>query len=198
MSVFSQYTNITMPNKINPEVLTEFQVNNYFDPSVVATAIPFSANFHIAEDHLDQIVNSCNQKAIYDVLFREKLKGERYSRSDAESFYKWACEGWTKRTYFAFIIVNKNKEIIGAIDIKSDNPEGAEIGYWLDGNSPGFMTNTVLGLIGKAKSAGYGSLYALIKPDNAKSSAVLQRAGFSEIGQVLKKGKPFKKLVIEF
>lgn len=186
-----------MSNKINSKTLTQFKVSNFFNHADLADVIPFSEDYEISRERLGRIAALCNQPDIYNILFKEKLGGKKYSLSDAEKFYKWACEGWAKQMYFVYIIINNNGEIIGAIDIKSDNPEGAEIGYWLDENSHGFMTNTVLALAEKAEVAGYKTLYALVNLENMKSGTVLKRAGFVEIGQVLKKGKTFNKFVIE-
>lgn len=117
------------------------------------------------------------------MLFREKLNGKEYSTKDARSFETWANTGWNEKSYFVFVIKNKKENIIGAIDIKSNEPNFGEIGYWMNKHYPGYMTNALAGLIKIARKAGYNTLLGYTKLKNDKSKGVLARNGFIHVGQ---------------
>jgi RimJ/RimL family protein N-acetyltransferase len=137
----------------------------------------------LSKNNIFEIIAICNQEDIYSLLFRDKLNGERYEEPNAQSFVAWANKGWQDGTYFVFIIKNQDDKVIGAIDIKSNNSDLAEIGYWASDNFPGFMTNAVSGLIEQAKNAGCHSFVAYTKLENNKSKGVLSRSGFDYVGQ---------------
>lgn len=137
-----------------------------------------------AEVDIEKIVSICNQEPVYGFLFREKLKGKEYQREQAESFIKWIVEGWQEQTHFAYLIRRDGGEIIGAVDIKSNYLERAEVGYWADGNYSGIMSNAVAKLVELAKAAGYKSLFATAKLDNQRSQNVLLRNGFVGEGEI--------------
>ena len=91
--------------------------------------------------------------------------------------------GWAQGQYFVFLSKDSEDHVVSAIDIKSDNLQDAEIGYWADKNKPGYVTNMLVGLVELAKHAGYKSLVAYTRKDNEKSQRVLLRAGFVEAGE---------------
>lgn len=138
------------------------------------------------EADIEKIAAVCNQKSVYDILFRDKFGGKEYDREKAVGFLNWAASGWKTQKYFVFLVRNSGGEIIGAVDIKSDDLEGGEIGYWADENNPGVMTNAVSRLAELAKNAGYKKLFALVLKENTKSQNVLGRNGFVWTGSVQK------------
>lgn len=149
----------------------------------------------ITEAELESIAAICSEDLIYDVLFKERLKGDPYLTENAKSFIAWAKEGWTKNEWFVFLIRDSKNNIVGAVDIKSANLENAEVGYWLSSKVTGVMANAVSALCSLAKSAGFKSLYGLTVLDNLKSQNVLIRAGFTNVGRVQEKGKDYLKFV---
>ncbi len=151
------------------------------------------STLELTDDDLETIVNICNEKLIYNRLFKERFNGEIYSLVHAERFSTWAREGWQRNEWFMFLIRNSEKRIIGAIDIKSAMMDEAEIGYWASSGSPGIMTNTAIELCHVAKEAGYLRLYALIARDNEKSIRVVLKAQFVQDGEVERDGKHYLK-----
>ncbi|MBU4209846.1 GNAT family N-acetyltransferase [Patescibacteria group bacterium] len=142
---------------------------------------------------LTKITQICNQPLVYNFLFKYKFKGRSYRINDAKKFIEWIVEGWTKQKWFVFFIRNSQNEIIGAIDIKSNNLELTEVGYWADYNHSGIITNATQTLIKLAKRVGYKKLYATTMPNNSRSQNVLTRNGFIRDGEMQKpSGMRFK------
>lgn len=159
--------------------------------------VPLDDNFFPA-NACDQIVKIVNQPLIYSLLFSEKLKGRAYNSQDAEGFLEWAQRGWREGSYFVFLILTPRQTIAGAIDIKSNNPESAEIGYWMSDEHPGVMTNAVKELVNSARQAGYRELFAWTRETNLKSAGVLRRAGFYEMEQqALRLNRFYKRFTID-
>lgn len=129
---------------------------------------------------INRIVACCSQELIYNFLFREKLKGQPYTKDQAVSFIKWAARGWQDQSWFVFIIRNSQNKLIGAIDLKSNNLDSSEMGYWADANESGIMSNAVTKLLALAKSAGYKNIYATTMLNNDRSQQVLIRNGFAQ------------------
>lgn len=138
------------------------------------------------------LVTICNQPLIYQRLFRNRLGGHPYSLAEAVGFRHWAQQGWRDRSWFVFLLRDSHDQIVGAMDIKSGNTEGAEIGYWASATSPGVMTNAVLQLCEVAREAGYRQLFALIAPDNGRSLGVVSRAGFVQTEDVTRGGTHYQ------
>lgn len=137
-------------------------------------------------NHVEKLTTICNQADIYQLF--KKLEGRPYSNEDALSFLKWIDEGWANQTHFVFLVTSSGGEIVAALDIKSENLEAAEIGYWCDQDHRGITSTAVLIMVEWAKEQGYQSLFA--KPINVRSACLLDRAGFtrrdcreSEFGQ---------------
>lgn len=136
----------------------------------------------LSEKDILSIQETCSQKEIYNILFKLRLQNKPYTLEDATSFAKYIQEGWMNSTHFVFLVRNIGNKIIGAIDIKSSDLNRAEVGYWADVNSRGFMTNALTEVCLIAKKAKYKKLFAEVRPDNYRSAAVLQRVGFIEVG----------------
>ena len=134
----------------------------------------------------DKIAKICNQPTVYDFLFKERLNGKKYQTKNAIKFVNWMIAGWQNQKWFVFLVRNTKNEIIGAIDIKSDNLESAEIGCWADENSPGIMTNVTLKLLDLASKSGFKELFAIIKPNNIRSQNVVTRSSFVCDGKISK------------
>jgi len=140
-----------------------------------------------------KIADICSEKLVYDVLFKERFNGRPYTKKDAEEFVSWAQDGWKKGEYFVFLVRNQSGEIVAAVDIKSNNIDSSEIGYWSSSETPGVATNAVVALCDVAKHAGFRKLYGLAIPDNEKSQGVLSRASFENNGPFEEEGKSYIK-----
>jgi RimJ/RimL family protein N-acetyltransferase len=140
------------------------------------------------EKDVQKVVVICNQKPVYNFLFRTKLNGKVYGEEQAKGFMKWMEEGWQKQEWFVFLIRNSNDEIIGAVDLKSNSMESCELGYWADANHNGLMSNAVARLMELARKAGYKELFATTMPNNERSQNVLIRNGFERRGEMEKPG----------
>ncbi|PIY18065.1 hypothetical protein COZ14_01225 [Candidatus Dojkabacteria bacterium CG_4_10_14_3_um_filter_Dojkabacteria_WS6_41_9] len=155
----------------------------HFQNGTSVQVYPLDNDFKITDGDISRIVSICNQKPIYNFLFAKRLKGEPYMDNSATGFIEWARTGWETGKYFVFLARDNEGKIVGAVDIKSDNVDGAEVGYWMDENSPGYMSNTVRGLVEHSRDVGFKKLIAFTLPNNDKSQRVLLRAGFNHIGQ---------------
>ena len=126
---------------------------------------------------LARIVSICNETKVYEWLFRGPLGGRPYEEANARDWLKWSREGWLSGTHFVFAVIDDQKCVVAACDIKSNDPV-AEIGYWASQRERGIMTNTVMAMCALAADAGFRELFARTKKENYKSQAVLRRAGF--------------------
>ncbi len=138
---------------------------------------------------LERVAQVCRHKIIYDRLFKERFKGEPYTKEKAKEFIDWGKEGWAKRRWFLFLVRNLRGQISCSVDIKSADLEGAKIGYWASDDSPGIVTSAVIQVCKIARKAGYKRLVALIASDNERSARVVGRAGFINAGVVEEEGK---------
>jgi RimJ/RimL family protein N-acetyltransferase len=145
----------------------------------------------ISEADLDRIAAVCSQPRIYEMLFRDLFGGRGYARKDAEAFRGMCYTGWGKRASYVFLLRDSPGRIVGVLDIKSNKPDGPEIGYWASADSPGYMTNAVAAMAELAKSAGYRSLTAMVRVANEKSQRLLERVGFARKERVVEDGVAF-------
>lgn len=129
---------------------------------------------------VENIVAICNEPGIYDVLFRKRCAGTPYTTDSALSFLQWAAKGWAEKAYFVFAVLDGQGNQIGAVDIKSANLDGAEVGYWASARHQGVMTPAVGVLCQLAKRAGYRALTALTDVSNLRSQKVLLNNGFAQ------------------
>src|SRR5687768_105517 len=81
-------------------------------------------------DRLAEIVRIANEPDIYSWLFNERLAGQPYPVEMAAQWLTWAADGWRDNTHFCFAVTDSTGAIAAACDIKSNNPEEAEVGYW--------------------------------------------------------------------
>ena len=125
-----------------------------------------------------EVVAICNEPLVYEWLFRERCRGEPYAAGQAVDWLLWMKDGWESNSHFGFVVADPQGRITAACDIKSADPEGAEVGYWASANHRGIMTNVVNEIIHCAWEAGYRSLKAGARHGNLRSRSVLQRAGF--------------------
>ncbi len=135
---------------------------------------------HADEKILRRIISVCNEPPIYEFIFRSILKGEPYAEANAKSFFDWSARGWREQKYFVFLTTDSRGEICGAADIKSNNQEKAEIGYWASGDHAGITSPAVGAMCDLAAKAGFESLFAFVKTSNPRSIAVLERNNFSK------------------
>lgn len=134
------------------------------------------------DEDVQRLVEICSQSEIYDMLFRWRMQGKPYTIENAQWFVNSLKQGWENNTHFIFIIRNVAGSIVGAMDIKSADTDRAEVGYWADRDSGGFVTNALIEMCNLAKNAGYKKLYAKVVVGNTKSENVLKRAGFEVSG----------------
>ena len=129
-------------------------------------------------DRLAEIVAICNEPEVYSWLFREVLSGLAYPPEKAMEWLSWASDGWRANNHFCFAVTDDSGAIVAACDIKSNDPDGAEIGYWASAHHRGVMTNSVDAMCQAARQAGFRSLMARVRHENSRSQAVLARVGF--------------------
>jgi RimJ/RimL family protein N-acetyltransferase len=132
-------------------------------------------------DDLETIATICNQPSVRQWVIDARVGAEHvYTMIDAAGFVAFAEAGWREGRYFVYVIRNAAGRIVGAIDIKSSDREGAEVGYWSDTEGEGgYMTNAISALGDVAREAGYKRLYARVAAGNKPSAAVLSRGGFT-------------------
>lgn len=132
----------------------------------------------LSESNLDQITAICNEPEIFNWLFSERCPDGVYKKSDAKSFLTWAHQGWEKGEYFVFFMLTPTGEIAGCIDIKENNLDKSEMGYWVSQYHKGLGTPATEVLCEVAKNAGFKKLFAGLKPENKRSEKVLIRNNF--------------------
>ena len=137
------------------------------------------ANMDPTPDQLQSIVEACSSEEIYKWLFKE-IFPQGYTLQNASDFIDWAREGWQRGNFFVFAIQSSNGEIAGAIDIKNEDLDGGEIGYWIHKDHSGLASNAVAAIKNIAKQAGYKRLFAQTKANNTRSENVLIKNSFIE------------------
>ncbi len=136
----------------------------------------------VSDDDIAELVRSCSETLVWRFLFRDRL-GRRYRAQDARDFVDWARRGWASGEHMVFLLRSPDGHIGACIDIGAmDASREALIGYWAGARHRGVMPNAVERLAALAKDTGYLKLVALVEPENERSSAVLERAGFSLLG----------------
>ncbi len=153
------------------------EINNFF------TNKPYFIR-DLADDSLYErliplIVKVCNEPRIFNRLFAKKfVKGATYRPINALEFLVYANRGWQKQEKFQFAIFNEDNDIVGTLELRSNDSKACEIGYWASENHRGIMSNAVIAIAKLAKSVGYEKLFLLIAPDNIASQKVAKNAGF--------------------
>ncbi len=172
-----------------------FTIENYKNRKTY-TARSLDESLEVDQVLLESIRKVCNEERIYKFLFKDKLQNKPYSIENAESLIRWGKKGWTENTWFVFLIFNSENQLVGAMDIKSNNKDQAEIGYWLSKYASGVMSNAIARLTIYAEENGYKKLYGEILPTNYKSIKVLVRNGFDRMTLVQRKNKDYFRLEI--
>lgn len=148
-----------------------------------------------APECIQRIVQICNETAVYDFLFRRRLNGNSYDESMALGFLEWAKKGWDEGTHYVFIATDENGRIDAALDIKSNDLEKAEVGYWSSALKSGVVTPGLELMCSIASEAGFRGLTALTLPGNDRSQAVLRRNQFQDLGLIEERGRSYRKFV---
>lgn len=159
---FSQDLNVPLQHPLNGRCYTLLR----------ADGLPFTS------DHAADVAAVCNEPLVYDRLFRARRQDQAYSVEEGEEFLMWAAAGWLEGTHFVFLLLDAENRVVGTLDIKSSELNAGEVGYWLSGGQRGIMT-ALLAMIDAAHGAGFQRLWARTDADNLRSSALLQRAGFT-------------------
>lgn len=157
-------------------VLNSKSGRNYF---IIPTIDSNSYN-----QNYDDIAIICNQTEIYNELFSGMLGGKPYTTENAKGFLDWAKQGWKNNEYFVFVICDEEKNIVGCIDIKSNNKSESEIGFWLDKNHSGLMSNSLSEILKYGSDHNFKKFYADAKKENQKSISVLKRNNFTILGEI--------------
>ncbi len=126
----------------------------------------------------NEIFGSCSKDPIYKWLFTKRFPNG-YSLEDAKEFFLWAKQGWEQGTHFVYLLSDLDGSIVGSIDIRSNNLELAETGYWVNAKHGGLATNALAKIAEIAKKAGYKALFAQVEAANDRSLKVLERNGFT-------------------
>lgn len=135
-------------------------------------------NAEMQDNDFDDIAQNCNQQEIYSELFEDMLEGKPYTKENAKGFINWAKDGWNNNEFYIFLIRDEAKKIVGCIDIKQNNKIESEIGFWLNKNHSGVMSNVVFEIINFGRLNGFQKFYADARVGNEKSYNVLTRTGF--------------------
>jgi len=135
------------------------------------------------ESFLNRLVQICNQDSVYNILFKSKLQGQKYPKDKAIQFFDYAKKGWKEKINFVFLIIRvSDGQLCGAIEVKSNDLERSEIGYWASEDAHGIMTLSLKQIIKEAKSSGYKSLFARILTNNEASMTVVKNNRFVNMG----------------
>jgi RimJ/RimL family protein N-acetyltransferase len=133
-------------------------------------------DLEINDGHCETIFNICNEPEIYKWLFGPS----EYTKEKAIGFLNWAKDGWRLSSHFVFLIITNENEIVGAFDVKNNDLDAGEIGYWISSKHSGLATSGLDALKKIASTAGYRKLFAQTKEGNEKSIKVLIRNQFIE------------------
>lgn len=166
---------------LNESIITNFK--NQHQYKVIS-----GINYLATEAQVESIVQACNSPEVFKWLFQAKCP-DGYTKEDAIGFINWANDGWINNRYFVFFIIAADNSIVGAIDIKTDNLQAAEIGYWIHDQHTGLARNAVSKLTELAKKAGYKILFAQTREGNSKSEKVLINNHFKVNGEYLRSSK---------
>lgn len=161
---------IAFPPSIRVPILNHLTGEKYF--VVRGDEVPHT------EERLAEIVQICNEPAVYRWLFSRVLVNQPYTKDKAMEWLQWSEDGWRANTHFCFITLDSKGSIVAACDIKSADVHGAEVGYWASSSHPGIMTNTVEAVIREAAKSGFRSLIARAQHANIRSKSVMTRVGF--------------------
>ncbi|MBK1817271.1 GNAT family N-acetyltransferase [Luteolibacter yonseiensis] len=129
-------------------------------------------------DRISEVVSISNEPEVYDRLFKQLLGGHPYPREKAVDWFRSISEDWRTGGHFRFFVLDASGAIRAACGIKSNDPDGAEMGYLSSSFHTGIMTNAVVAISGAAKAAGFRSLVCRVNLGNLRSIAVVRRAGF--------------------
>ena len=132
----------------------------------------------LTHEHAAEVAAVCNEPLVYDRLFRARRQGRPYAVTEGEDFLAWAAAGWRDGTHFVFLLLGPEHRVAGALDVKSPDRSAGEVGYWLGTEHRGIMTSALLAMLDAAREAGFVRLWARPDADNARSLALLDRAGF--------------------
>lgn len=181
------------------ELSSKVEIKN-FKTGETGVLQPLDDSCIISEEDVKRIAEICNSSKVFDLLFAdmEIFKGKRYETKDAEFFINdKSRKEWKEKKAFVYVVKDSSDKIVCAVDIKSTETDGAEIGYWAAEDSPGWMTNSVVALESIAKKAGYKRLFALVRKGNNASGRVLIRADFVEKGIEKKNGDFYTRYELE-
>ncbi len=137
---------------------------------------------------LSDIVAVCNEGLIYDLLFKNPLKGEPYSEKRAADFLDFVHDGWRNDAHFVFFVRNPEGHIVGCCDLKSADQKEAEIGYWLSAKDSGIMGLVISEMVGQAFETGFQKMIAYTLASNQRSQKLLERCKFQSRGVVEHQG----------
>lgn len=123
-------------------------------------------------------MSCCNETVVYRSLFAQLCEGEPYTVAHAQQWLEWAINGWQDKAHFVFLALDETGLPVAACDIKSNDKDDAEIGFWRAESGRGAMTNCVIAMLRHGIDNGFRSFHAYVRPENVPSASLLSRVGF--------------------
>lgn len=128
----------------------------------------------------------------FERLFRDDWEAVKQTGQIPFPATKEAMQAWIKKcnvpSSHAFCVSNKtDSQAIGVIGF-GGSPAISELGYILGRSSwgQGFATEAVTAMVAMARSLGLGGLQAYSFVENPASARVLEKAGFSNMGTIVR------------
>ena len=143
----------------------------------------------INQDDLNDVFDTMNDKNTAEIV---SFMSWPMTIEQAQDWRNEAQEGYKNKTDFLYIARDKENNAamgcIGLHDIRKDNKNSAEVGYWLSANAQGngYATEMLNGIIDLAfDNLKLASLCATVAPHNEKSQNLLEKRGFKLIGETI-------------
>jgi len=134
----------------------------------------------------DRIIEDVYRNCAFGPAWRDifyALFPNGYHPEHAREYLAKCQQGWREEKVFSYAIMSPAGDFAGTIDLKGNDPNETEVGYWCDPDHRGLMTNALNQLADTAAEAGYHKLTLYIADDNPASLGVARRCGFTHLGQ---------------
>jgi len=164
--------------------MESFELRNYIT-SEKASLEPLLDLKQITKENVLEIKQIFNSESVFK-MFNRSRKGKKFETSDVMKYLNWSVAQTLNGKNISYFVRDGHNVICGGLDLQKVNENTVTIGYWADGNKPGFITNAVNLLLDVAKNIGYVSIDAYPEKENIKSIRVLERTGFDFIEEIVK------------
>jgi RimJ/RimL family protein N-acetyltransferase len=161
------------------------------------TIISLDPKVIVSDEDINTITAICSEPRVFKLFAHIPKFANGYTTDHAKGFVASAQKGWQENTKFTFLVRNPEGRIVACLDIKSNNLDDSEIGYWASELYPGVMTNSVIKLCDIARKAGYKHLHALVRLENDKSKNVVKRAGLQFAKTIVENETPYNRFEID-